>query len=89
MSLSPGDRVGPYEAENEKGDAGVRIATLARAKASGTDRAVVGFRPGPVLESFGIAPDGERFAVAELQNFANILLVEGVEGVTAQGGARN
>ncbi|MEO6324970.1 MAG: hypothetical protein ABIT01_03910 [Thermoanaerobaculia bacterium] len=79
----PGGEAIAFEVENEKSEAGIRIASFPAGKEPVSNRTVTGFQPGPVLESFGVAPDGNRFVGAEFQHFANILLVEGVDGVVS------
>ncbi|HET7294637.1 MAG TPA: protein kinase [Vicinamibacteria bacterium] len=44
-------------------------------------RSVAGFASDHVTESFGIAPDGRRLTLSTLEQFASLLLAEGVPGV--------
>jgi eukaryotic-like serine/threonine-protein kinase len=48
---------------------------------SATRRAVVGFDPGTLTESFGVAPDGRRLVVSTLQESSSLQLAEGLPGL--------
>lgn len=45
---------------------------------------MTGFTNDSWTESLGIAPDGARLTVSELQDSTNLLLAEGVDGVVAR-----
>ena len=48
---------------------------------SATRRAVVGFDPTTLTESFGVSPDGRRLVVSTLQEFSSLQLAEGLPGL--------
>ena len=46
-----------------------------------TRRAVAGFAPDVLTESFGVSPDGKRLVVSTLQEYSSLTLAEGLAGL--------
>jgi hypothetical protein len=69
----------------EKGDLGIAAQDFTPGRdTSATRRLLTGFTPDSLTESLGVAPDGTRLTVSELQDSASLLLAEGVDGVVAR-----
>jgi Tol biopolymer transport system component len=80
----PGGRALAFEMENEKHDPGIALQDFTPGRDSaGTRRLLTGFTHDSWTESLGVAPDGARLTVSELQDSTSLLLAEGVEGVVA------
>jgi Tol biopolymer transport system component len=69
----------------EKGHLGIAAQDFTPGRdTSATRRLLTGFTPDSWTESLGVAPDGTRLTVSELQDSASLLLAEGVDGVVAR-----
>ncbi|MCM3876956.1 MAG: hypothetical protein NEA02_11110, partial [Thermoanaerobaculia bacterium] len=86
----PGGGAVAFEMENEKGDPGIAAQDVIPGRdTSATRRLLTGFTLDSWTESLGVAPDGARLTVSELQDSANLLLAEGVDGIVARGARGN
>ena len=69
---------------NEKGVPGVFVQDFVPGKdTANTRRPIGGFDPDRVTETFGVSPNGSRLAISATDNLTNIIVANGVEGVTA------
>ena len=67
---------------NSAGRSGVYLQDFVPGRdTSATRRAVAGFAPDLLTESFGVSPDGKRLVVSTLQEYSSLQLAEGLAGL--------